>query len=164
MISPKTLPRRASALTTIVWGGLIAGFLDGLDAVVFYDWMRGAPLMNIFKFIASGLLGIPAFHAGWAAILLGVALHFLIATSAATAYYLLSCKIPLLLGRPLLAGPVFGLALFFFMHYLVVPLSAAPKQPPIHLDSFLNLVFSHVVFVGIPIALIASYSAQSESH
>jgi hypothetical protein len=151
--------RRNDALKVILWGGLLAGVLDGMDALVSV-WIRGIPIVRLFQFIASGLIGMRAFHGGWSTALLGGALHLGIATGAASVYCALSHRLPLLLRRPVLFGPIFGLGVFSFMHYLVVPLSAAPTQPPPTASSYLNLLFSHIFFVGLPIALIASRSAR----
>jgi len=49
---------------------------------------------------------------------------------------------------------------FLFMHYLVVPLSATPKQGTATTADYLNLIFSHVFFVGIPIAFITGRSVR----
>ena len=49
---------RPRALVTIVGGGLLAGFLDGSDAIIHYTLMLGIPARNIFRYIASGFLGI----------------------------------------------------------------------------------------------------------
>jgi|SRR5271169_2303620 len=151
---------RANAFKAIFWGGLIAGILDGADAVVFLGWMSGVPPARVFQFIASGLLGTIAFRYGWTAVAVGVTCHFVIATGAAAVYYALTFRWPSLLRKPTLIGPVFGLGAFFFMHYLVVPLSATPKQPPLTLSTYVNLVLSHILFVGLPIALIASWYAR----
>jgi hypothetical protein len=143
-------------IKTIVSGALAAGLLDGLDAVFFIGWFRGAHSIRVFQFIASGLLGVKAFDEGSWAAALGVGLHFLISFGVASSYYALSSRFPALLRRPLLFGPIFGLAVFLIMHYLIVPMSAAPKQPPAALPDVLNLLLSHTLFVGLPIALIAS--------
>jgi len=139
--------------------GLLAGVLDGLDAVVFIGLMSGIPVVRVFQFIASGLIGMRAFDGGIPAAALGVVLHFTIAIGAAATFYLLSLKLPILLQRPLLCGPIYGIGVFAFMHYLVVPLSAAPRQPPLRVSSLLNLIFSHIFFVGIPIVLVTSRMA-----
>jgi hypothetical protein len=48
---------RPRALDTILAGGLIAGVLDGLDAVIFYRWSFGVSPTLLFQHIASGLFG-----------------------------------------------------------------------------------------------------------
>lgn len=145
---------KPTAFRTILTAGLTAGFLDGLDAVVYIGWISGVPVARVFQFIASGALGVRAFHGGLAAASLGVVFHFMIAVCAAAVFYLLTRRWKWPLQAPFLAGPIYGFAVFLFMHYLVVPLSAAPRQPPASVGSIANLIFSHVFFVGIPIALI----------
>jgi hypothetical protein len=148
--------RPTGALKTILWSGLVAGVLDGADAVIIIPWLKHIAAIRIPQFIASSLLGVHAFRGGWWAASLGVALHFLIAISAAAIYYAISTKLSFLLRKPLISGPVFGLMLFGLMQYVVVPLTAAPRQPPSKADEFLNLVLSHMLCVGLPIALITS--------
>jgi hypothetical protein len=152
--------RTAATLRTIAKAGLLAGFLDGMDAVVYIGLISGVPVIRVFQFIASGAVGVQAFHAGLGAAALGVFFHFVIATGAAAVFYVLSRKLPMLLRKPLLWGPIYGMGVFLFMHYVVVPLSAAPKQPPAKISSLANLVFSHIFFVGIPIAMVISREAK----
>jgi hypothetical protein len=142
-------------LRTILTAGLIAGFLDAMDAVVFIAWMSGRSATRVFQFIASGAIGVKSFEGGGATAALGVFFHFVIALSAAAVFYVLTIKLPIIL-RPLLWGPLYGIGVFIFMHYLVVPLSAAPKQQPLSAGSLANLLFSHIFVVGIPIAVVTS--------
>jgi uncharacterized membrane protein YagU involved in acid resistance len=146
--------RPAHALKMILWAGLVAGVLDGADAVIIIPWLKHIGAVRILQFIASGLLGVRAFRGGWWVASLGLTLHFLIAISAAAIYYAISAKLPVPSRKPFIFGPVFGLMFFGLMQYVVVPLSVAPKQPPIKEDELLNLVLSHMLFVGLPIALI----------
>jgi hypothetical protein len=153
--------QRSSAVRTILLAGLIAGLLDGLDAAIVISRMHHVSADRIFQFIASGLLGRAAFGGGWPAALLGVICHFVIATSAAAAYYVASRKVPLLLRRPLLSGPLFGLCVFLAMQYVVVPLSATPRGGGQTLPALVNLLISHIFFVGIPIALVVSRAGRA---
>ncbi len=160
MTSPPSSLRPAHPLRTILTAGLIAGVLDGLDAAVVITALNGVSAVRVFQFIASGLIGLKSFSGGIATAVLGVLLHFTIATGAAATFYLLSFKLPILLRRPLLCGPTYGLGVFLFMHYLIVPLSATPKQGSTTAADYLNLIFSHVFFVGIPIALVTNKMAR----
>lgn len=154
---------RPRAWITIAGGGLLAGLLDGADAVVYFSLIRGIPSENIFRYIASGLIGMrAAIDAGWLGVILGVVLHFTIAIGAATVYYLVALKLPILIRRPFLSGTIFGLGLYVFMYHVVTPLSAVPRNPhPIFSwVNFASEIFAHVVLVGIPIALLAQRSAR----
>ena len=150
---------RANAFKTIVWGGLTAAVLDGSYAVIILGWARGHSTLSTFQFIASGLLGPAAFPGGWGSGSIGVVCHVVIAMGAAAVFYGISLLWPGVLGKPVLYGGVFGLGVFLFMHYIVVPLSAVPKSPT-RPGTYLSLVLAHVICVGIPIAMMASCSAK----
>jgi hypothetical protein len=153
---------RPKAFETILVGGLIAGILDGLDAVIYYGWASGVTPTRLFQHIASGLLGVKSFSGGWATTLLGVACHFTIAIGAAAVFYAASQAIPFLAQKPWICGPVFGLCVYLVMHYIVVPLSAVPprRAPMVGLE-LADQLFSHMFFVGLPVALMARRSART---
>jgi hypothetical protein len=154
---------RPRALPTILGGGILAGILDHTDATIHFTLMMGIPQSAMFHYIASGLIGMKAsMQLGWLGVLLGAVLHFTIATGAAAVYYLTALKLPILIRRPFFSGTVFGLGLYAFMSYVVVPLSRVPKNPH-QVFSWTELasgIFAHVVLIGIPIALIAQRSAR----
>ena len=114
---------RPKAFNTILLGGLIAGVLDGLDAVVFYRWSFGVKPTALFQHIASGLLGARSFRGGWYTTLLGVGLHFTVAMGAAAVYFAASLRMPVLWRKPWICGPAYGVLVYLTMHYVVVPLS-----------------------------------------
>ena len=153
---------RPRALQTILLGGSIAGVLDGLDAVVFYRLAFAVPLTLLFQNIASGLLGPRSFRGGWLTVVLGIALHFLIAIGAAAVYYAASLLIPALYRIPWICGPAFGIGLFFLMQHVVLPLSAVHKRTvPMGLPELLDQLFSHAFFVGLPIGWMALRSTRN---
>jgi hypothetical protein len=48
------------------------------------------------------------------------------------------------------------------VNHVVIPLSALPERPPgISWPAFIDEVVAHTLFVGLPIALMASRSAQA---
>ncbi len=139
----------SKALPAIFWGGLLAGILDLTAA--FVRW--GHPLI-ITKGIASGLLGPQAFRGGWGTAALGTALHFLIAFSAAAVYYGASRKLTFLTQRAVLWGFFYGIAVYMFMSWVVVPLSAFPKSnTPFSPVGLMLSLLTHMFCVGLPIAL-----------
>jgi len=137
----------------VAYGGLTVGALDGLDAVVFFG-LRGVPAPRIFQAIASGLLGRAAFQGGLATVALGVALHFFIAFTVVVTFYAASRRLPALTRRPLVWGPLYGIAVYLVMNLIVLPLSAAAHgmpSPPV----LVNGVLIHMFGVGLPSALFA---------
>lgn len=165
MATSVPLIRRPNAFTTIAGGGLLAGLLDGAHAVIYYSLIGGIPTAGIFRYIASGLIGShAAAKAGGLAVLLGVALHFCIAIGAAAVYYFAACRLAILIRRPFVSGITFGVGLYLFMNYIVIPLSAVPKNPNAAFSwaDFASEIFAHVVLVGLPIALMARHSALAK--
>lgn len=74
----------------IFWGGLIAGTLD-ICAAFLTAWLRaGVGPVRVLHFVASGLIGATAFDGGAKTAILGLVLHFLIATVAAVVFYIAS--------------------------------------------------------------------------
>jgi hypothetical protein len=142
----------------IVLGGAAAGVLDIIAAFV-VSWPR-VPPERVLQYIASGALGPAAFRGGLPAALAGLALHFVIATAAAAVYAALSRRWPLLIHRPLLYGPLFGLGVYATMNLVVLPLSRVSRQPP-SWSSILTMSAIHIVCVGLPIALAIAFAARS---
>jgi uncharacterized membrane protein YagU involved in acid resistance len=158
---PSAANDRPKAFDTIAIGGSIAGVLDGLDAVLFYRWAFGVTPTLLFQHIASGLLGRQSFHGGWATVLLGVTCHFSIAIGAAAVFYAGSLCLPALYRMPFFFGPAYGVIVYLVMHYGVVPLSAVtPRTAPVTKLELADQLFSHIFFVGLPIALMARKSSR----
>ncbi|HEV2862288.1 MAG TPA: hypothetical protein VGX48_14855 [Pyrinomonadaceae bacterium] len=149
---------RPRAFETIVYGGLAVGVLDGLFALVFYGLVMGAKTPRIFQSVAAGLLGASAFEGGVKTFLIGVLLHFVVATCIAAVYYAASLKLPVLIRRAVVCGLVYGLIAYLVMNYVVVPLSAIGWRP-FSFKSFLPAFVAHAPLVGLPVALVARRSA-----
>ena len=135
----------------IFWGGLIAGVLDAVDGVIAYG-TQGLNPIQVLQYIASGALGKSSFQGGLATAALGAMLHFIIAWVAAAAFVLASRRLRLLKTHAVPAGLLYGAAVYFFMNYLVLPLSAVAAGT-FQLGLFLNGVIGHALFVGLPISL-----------
>jgi uncharacterized membrane protein YagU involved in acid resistance len=133
----------------IIVGGLIAGAIDLAYAILVYSPRQ--PIV-VPQTIASGVLGTRAFGGGPATAILGVVLHLLIALSAAAVYYVASRRLPFLLRRAVLSGLAYGAAVYYVMHVIVLPLSAAPHSD-MPLSYQLCEFVEHMIGVGLPIAL-----------
>jgi hypothetical protein len=149
-----TLPlRNPDGMLAILWGGLLCGVLDITAAVVVYGYMGAKPL-RVLQGITGGLLGPRTYGGGIATALLGLLCHFVIAFSAAAVFVVASRVAPFLARQAVLSGVLYGIAVYFFMNRVVVPLSAAAKFP----FSFKMMVVGvviHIFCVGLPIALAA---------
>ena len=143
-----------SAWWAVLVGGLVGGALDILFAISFAAY-NGIPAMRLLQSVASGLLGSDAYSGGTPTAALGLTLHFAMAIAFAGAFVLASRRLPLLVRRPYLFGGLFGVGVFLFMRFVVLPWSAFPHPVSFKpLATTLDLL-SHVFLFGIPIALAA---------
>jgi hypothetical protein len=149
--------RRLSAGKAILYGTLVVGILDGLDAIIFFGLRSGAAPARIFQGIAAGVLGrAAAVQGGTRTALLGVLLHFFIAFGIVTTFYVVSRKARVLTRHAILSGILYGLAVYVIMNYVVIPLSAIPPRTAatptaVHVNGLLI----HAFGVGLPSALFA---------
>lgn len=153
------------AMQAILAGGLAAGTLDILAAFI-NSGLRGVGPQRVLHTIAGGLIGrAAAIEGGMKTAALGLALHFLIATTAAAVYYAASRKLPVLHRRVVVCGMLYGVAVYLFMYMVVLPLSALQtkffNQPA---TSILTGVLIHIFCVGLPIALAIRRFAQTTRH
>jgi len=136
---------KRGAVWAIAVGGAVAGTLDLLQASILFGW-------DIPLSIAGGLLGRQAVQGGAGTYLLGVVLHFFIATAAAAIYYAVSRRLTFLAGHPLVCGLFFGGAVEEVMRLIVLPLSALHARGPYELHDLIQGLVVHMVVVGLPIA------------
>ena len=137
----------------IFWGGLIAGTLD-ICAAFLTAWLRaGVSPIGVLQFVASGALGPAAFQGGIRAALIGLALHFLIATIWTVIFYLASRKWLFLIEKPIQFGLLYGIAVYLIMTFVVVPLSRVTPRPATISGRTIGIL-TIMFCVGLPIALI----------
>ena len=153
---------RPLAFETVIYGGLAIGVLDFLDASIFFPLYYGITVQRVWQGVAAGVLGTEAARAGgWGTASLGIFLHFVVAFCIAAVYYLLSRNISFLIRHPIASGLLFGVAAHFVMQFVVIPLSAiGSRSSPFDLGAFLNSVIGHALLVGLPVSLIAAWSAR----
>lgn len=147
---------RPRPILAIGVGGFLAGLFDILFAFLFFG-ARGIEPGSILRSIASGWMGRPAMSGGAPTAVLGLASHFLIAFSAAAVYYLASRRMRLLRDHPVPMGLLFGAAVYGFMNFVVLPLSAFPFPRAYPLRTLLPGLAAIMFLVGLPIALSVRY-------
>jgi hypothetical protein len=139
------------SFVAILWAGFVCGVLDITAALTVYGSMGAKPL-RLLQGIAGGLLGPRTFQGGLVTAALGLLCHFIIAYGAATVFYAATRYAPFLLQNAVLCGALYGIAVYFFMNRIVVPLSAATKMP-FSIKMMLIGIIIHVFCVGLPISL-----------
>ncbi|HSE22802.1 MAG TPA: hypothetical protein VLB68_14140 [Pyrinomonadaceae bacterium] len=154
---------RPRAFDTIFYGGIAIGILDLTFAFTFYGLILGAKPLRIFQSVAGGVLGRPAaLEGGVRTFLLGIVLHFVVATCIAAVYYLATHVLPALIRHAVISGLSYGVVAYFGMKYIVVPLSAIGQRGPLpRLPILVTEVIGHAVLVGLPVALLAQRSAKT---
>ncbi len=142
-------------LKAIFCGGLCAGVLDFLGACL-SNASRGVTPLRIAQSIASGLLGRAAFEGGYSTAALGVVLHFIIALGAAAIFNLARLRWNWLTERAWWSGALYGIAVFWFMQLIVLPLSAIAFKQSFAWPVIVTGLIVHILCVGWPIAFCAA--------
>jgi hypothetical protein len=159
-VAAKTISlAKSAAYKTILLGGLIAGSTDITSAFI-HNGSRGRSPLFVLQFVASGLLGADSYNDGWRSAALGLLCHFVIATGATAVFYAVSRKLTFLIKQPVISGMLYGLAVFGFMNYVVIPLSAIGhvlSYVPLHLVIGLLI---HMFCVGLPMALVVRWLSK----
>jgi len=148
---------RAEALRAILLAGAAAATLDLAFAFSFYGATVGASPLRILHSIASGAFGMAAFDGGIATAAFGLLAHYFILIVAASLYYAASARVAAFRQRAALCGPLFGVAIYCVMHYVVLPLSAAPKFRTSTLS--ISSEFVMHLLIGLTIALVLRVKA-----
>jgi hypothetical protein len=140
-------PRR-----TLVAGALAVGVLDILKPILFTTLMGGSAT-RVLQSVASGALGREAYQGGLPTALLGLGFHFFIAFCVFATYYAASRRLRSLATHALVLGPLYGIAVYLFMQFVVFPLSAIGpvKHPPAVL---FDGILTHILCVGLPTGLV----------
>ncbi len=143
-----------AALKAVLLGGFVAGTIDiGAAALI----NRMSPVL-ICHFIAMGLLGKPALTGGPPVAAVGLLLQWAISLVIAALYVIASRRMAALRRAWLGWGLAYGVAIFFVMNYVVVPLSrvmARPHFPHFTAARFVENMLAMLLFGSI-VAFFAS--------
>jgi hypothetical protein len=148
------MSQSAQTIGVVLRIGLIAGTLDIGENLIFNAFRHITPAM-VFQYIASGLTGPWAFHAGSASIILGVAIHYAIAMFWTAVFYLASLRMTVLVRRPVMSGFAYGALVYLIMNFAVLPLTRVPRAPAaMTLASRVSGVLALLFCVGLTVALL----------
>src|SRR5262252_8502532 len=126
--------------------------MDITAAILTWKIKANVPPIRVLQSVASGWMGKDAFTGGIKTAVLGLGFHFLIAFTATTVFYLVSRKIEFLLNNAWVAGALYGVLVYGFMYWVVMPLSNV-KRGAFSLEVEITAVITHIICVGLPIAL-----------
>ena len=149
------MPQTNSAAKTILLGGFIAGCCDITAALIVYCTMLPLTPARLLQGIAAGILGRQAAYAGGAkTAALGFLCHFVIAVGAAAVYFALARLLPFLNRiNLLLSAVIWGTIVYFFMQYVILPLSRI-GMPRFNLKFTIIGLVIHFFCIGLPITAI----------
>jgi uncharacterized membrane protein YagU involved in acid resistance len=152
---------RARAFPAIAWATLIAGILD-ISSAFILGYPKGASPIRVLQGVAAGLIGRDAaIGGGLATAGLGLAIHFFIAFVVATVFYVASRKLIFLTRHAVISGLLYGVVVYGFMYWIVMPLAYPVVHPSLSRD--LTAVCVHMFLIGLPIALIVRRFSSAQT-
>jgi hypothetical protein len=158
--APAPTSERSQALPAIGWATLIAGVLDISSAFVISSLKGGGPI-GVLQGVAAGLVGREsAMNGGLATAGLGLAIHFFIAFVVSAVFYVASRYLVFLTRQPVISGLLYGVVIYGFMYWVVMPLAYPVVHPSLVRD--LTAVCVHMFLIGLPISLIVRRHSVSQ--
>ena len=152
--------RRSPAWLQVLLGGLLVAIGDTIFAATLWFGWSVPGLVKLFQTIAVGVLGKASYDGGVGAAWLGAGLHLFMATMFVVVYTLASQRVPALLRRPFVHGPLYGVLLYVVMNFVVMPLSRVDAHPTLqHPDWIVLSILAHMVF-GVVCVLFARRALQ----
>ena len=160
-LTPATTSERSQALPAIAWATLIAGVLD-ISSAFILSYPKGVGPIRVLQGVAAGLVGREsAIRGGLATAALGLAIHFFIASVVAAVFYGASRKLVFLTRHPVISGLLYGVVVYGFMYWIVMPLAYPVVHPSLSRD--LTAVGVHMLLIGLPIALVVRRYSSTQS-
>jgi hypothetical protein len=138
---------------TIAWATLVAGTLDLLSAFLWSALQGGTPI-KVLNAVASGPFGRQ--FSGVTGAGVGLIVHFALMAVMAAVIVIAMTRWALLRRRAWIIGLAYGLAIYGVMYWIVLPMrwpTLFPQTDPLEITKAL---VSHLLCVGLPLALIAA--------
>lgn len=136
--------------------GLAGGALDAVAASTIYPLAYpGTSVLRVWQGVAAGWLGKASYDGGLTTVIIGLASHFLIALCAGVVLALVMARAELFRRLWPVSGAVYGVAMYFFMQNIVLPLSAIGARHPDAKSHAIGLAI-HIFIFGMGSALIAT--------
>jgi ABC-type uncharacterized transport system permease subunit len=151
---------KSHAFLAIAWATLIAGVLD-ISSAFILSYPKGVGPIRVLQGVAAGLVGREsAITGGLATAALGLAIHFFIAFVVSSVFYIASRKLVFLTRHPAISGLLYGVVVYGFMYWIVMPLAYPVVHPSVSRD--VTAVCVHMFLIGLPVALIVGRYSRSQ--
>ncbi|MDF2188584.1 hypothetical protein [Paraflavitalea sp. CAU 1676] len=142
-------------LPIILKAGLLAGLLDIIAAFVSYSIKTGKNPLPILNYIASGVVGKETAYGDRVLMaIVGLLLHFLIATIFAAIFYYAWPLIRKVSTHWVVTGLGYGVLVWLAMNLVVVPMSNTPGAAKHTTSGVIIGMLILMFFVGLPIAYV----------
>lgn len=158
--APGLTTERSTAFPAIAWATSVAGILD-INSAFILSYPKGIGPIRVLQGVAAALVGREAaINGGLATAGLGLAIHFFIACVVASVFYVASRQLVFLTRHPVISGLLYGVVVYGFMYWVVMPLAYSAARPSLSRD--LTAVCVHMLLIGLPIALIVRRHSRSQ--
>jgi len=149
-------------LKPILYAAALAGALDITAACIQVYIGSGMMPIRLLQGVAGGLLGRGSLNGGFATAALGLAMHFTMALTVATIFYVLSRRLPLpeKLSGAVAVGLLYGAAVFAVNNFATAPFLSWVRSLYLHTPVLFKppmgwwQLIIHLFCVGLPIALV----------
>ena len=150
--------KNSGAFRAILTAGLIVGVLD-ISSAFILSYPKGVGPIGVLQGVAAGLVGREsAITGGLATAGLGLAIHFFIAFVVSSVFYIGSRKLIFLSQHAVISGLLYGVVIYCFMYWMVMPLAYPVVHPSISRD--VTALCVHMLLIGLPISLIVRRFSQ----
>jgi hypothetical protein len=149
-------------LKPILYAGALVGVLDITAACINARIIAGFPPAHVLQSVAGGLLGRGTYNGGFATAALGLVMHFTMALTVATIFFLLSrqFRLPQKLSGVVAVGLLYGAAVFAVNNFATAPFLSWVRSLYLHTPILFkppmgwSQLVIHLFCVGLPIALV----------
>jgi hypothetical protein len=159
------------SLKPILCAGALVGVLDITAACIQVYLTSGMMPIRLLQGVAGGLLGRGSYNGGFATAAIGLLMHFTMALTVTTIFYVLTRRLPLpqkLVGV-VIVGLLYGAAVFAVNNFATAPFLAWVRSLYLHAPVLFKppmgwtQLIIHLFCVGLPIALVMHRFASDES-
>ncbi|NWG92900.1 MAG: hypothetical protein HXY21_10415 [Parvularculaceae bacterium] len=144
--------------------GLAGGALDFVAAPTIYPAAYpGLAFSRIWQSVAEGVLGEASYEGGRATVALGIGLHFFIALCAGMVLAFAMSRAEVFRRVWFVSGAVYGVAMYYFMQKIVLPLSLIGERQQDLKSTAIGLAI-HIFIFGLGSAFIAARLLKGKTH